>query len=522
MYNQITMARKERIMKNGLAGILKYAVKLILQFVLRTIVIYKLGVEYVGLDSLYANIISMLSLAELGIGSAIVFCMYKPAAEHDVEKLKSLNNLYKKLYLVISLIVLVVGIGISPFLKHFIKGNPNVDVNLHVIYFIFLANTVISYLGAHKKSLLYAHQRFDIENNVMSAVLLTMSIAQIIFLLIFENYYLYAMMTPLFTLFDVIIVVVIAKKLYPEIRGKAQPLDKETKSIVTKNIVGASLHQIGGVIVMSTDNLLISIFFGLTVLGRVSNYILIFNAITQLMIILGDSIQASVGNMVATSEKEKVYKTYQMLNWIFACVIGFCSVCMICLYQHFIRMWVGAQYLIGIWVVLAIVVRFYTTRMRSVTCMFKNCAGLMWNDRLKPIFEMLVNIIASIICIKLIGVAGVFVGTVISTVVVPLWVEPLVLHKHYFKSGLKTYFFKYFLFASVTAVAGVLAYFVCSLLPIYGIWWFILKCVICFATTAVVYLLAYFKTSEFKNGLSMIRNIFKKRNKKLNNEKIEK
>ena len=492
------MARKERTIKNSVAAIAKYFIKMVLQFVLRTIIIYKLGVEYVGLDALYANIISMLSMAELGIGSAIVFSMYKPAAENDVEKLKSLNALYKKMYLIIASIVLVIGISISPFLKYLINGEPNVSVNLYVIYFIFLANTVISYLGAHKKSLLFAHQRNDVESNVATSVLVVMAIAQIVGLLAFDNYYVYAIMTPIFTLLEVLIIVIIANKFYPNIRGKAKPLDKETKKQVTKNIVGSSLHQIGSVLVLSTDNLLISMFFGLNVLGKVSNYILIYNAINNFIMIFTNALQASVGNLIATSSKERVYKIYKMFNWIFACVVGFCSISLICLYQHFIGIWVGYIYLLNIYVVLVMIIRFYVTKMRSLTNVFKNCAGLMWNDKLRPIFETIVNIVVSIILLKVIGVAGVFVGTIISTVVVPLWVEPYVLYKHYFNKSMKDYFISYGFYTLVTLIGGFVAFALCSLLPTYGIWWFIIKGIIVVCVTSIVFLLSYFKTNEFK------------------------
>ncbi|MBQ8615801.1 MAG: hypothetical protein IJ415_04470 [Clostridia bacterium] len=494
------MARKERTVKNGISAVIKYVVKLLLQFVLRTIIIYKLGVEYVGLDSLYANIISMLSLAELGIGSAIAFSMYKPAAENDIEKLKSLNSLFKKVYLIIAGVVLVVGLALMPFLDFFISGEPNVDVNLQIVYLVFLLNTVVSYFGAHKRSLLFAYQRNDVENNIMTMQLIMMSIAQIVLLLIFKNYYLYVVMIPLFTLFEVIMVNIKSKKMFPEISGKAQPLDKDTKKAISKNIIATSCHKLGAVVVMSTDNLLVSKFFGLTVLGTISNYVLIYSAITSLISILINALQASVGNLIATKSEGEVYKFYKVCNFAFSLIVGFCAICMMCLYQHFMGMWVGAtEYTISIWVVFALVAKFYITETRQVTNMFKNCAGLMWQDRFKPIIESVVNIVASIAFIKLFGLAGIYVGTIFSTLCAPLWVEPLVLHKHYFKCSMKNYFIKYAAYLLITLITGGLSYFVCSLLPLYGIWWFILKAIICFAIITFVYLLCYFKTSEFKD-----------------------
>ena len=503
------MARKDSTIKNSVTGIVKYITKLIIQFVIRTIVIYKLGVEYVGLDSLYANIISMLSLAELGIGSAIVFSMYKPAAENDIEKLKSLNNLYKKMYLVIALIVLCVGLIIMPFIKHLINGEPNVSVNLYVIYIVFLANTVITYLGAHKRSLLFVYQRNDIENNIYTIMYFIMAIVQTIVLLVFKSYYLYVIAIPIFSLLETIFIIYITNKLYPEINGKAPPLDKATKKEILKNTIGASCHQIGYVIVLSTDNLLISIFFGLNTLGVISNYILIYNAIHTLIMLINSALQASVGNLIATTNRENVFKYYHTLNWIFACIDGFCCVCLMCLYQHFMSIWVGTSGLVSIWVVLAIVVRFYFTKMRTLTILFKTCAGLMWNDKISPILESVLNICISIICIKFMGIAGIFVGTVISTILVPMWVEPYVLFKNYFKKSLKIYFGKYIFYTLITLIAGAISFGICALLPSTGIGFFILKGIICLVVICSVYLLCYFKTKEFKHAYSLFVSLIK-------------
>lgn len=491
------MARIEHTIKNGTAAIFKYIVKTILQFLIRTMIIYKLGVQYVGLDSLYANIISILSLAELGIGSAITFSMYKPVAEHDIEKLKSLNSLYKKVYAVIACFVMIFGIIISPFIKFLVNGDTNIEVNLYFIYFIFLTNTVISYFGAHKKSLLFANQRNDIENNISTSVLVSSSIIQIIILTFLTNYYLYAITIPFFTLIEVIVTVKYTNKMYPEIHGKAQPLDKETKSIIVKNIVGTSFHQIGSVFVMSTDNLLISSFFGLEILGVVSNYILIYNAINSLILIIINALQASVGNLIAIENKEHVFKMYMTINWFFSCIIGFCSIALVCLYQPFMLIWVGKENLISMEIVILIVIKFYITKMRNVTNMFKNCAGLMWNDRFKPIIETIINIIVSIILIKIIGLSGVFIGTIVSTVLVPFWVEPYVLYKNYFNFKVNNYFIRYLIYTVITLISGIICFYLCSLLPLYSFYWFIIRGLICVGIITVVYLVFFSKTNEF-------------------------
>lgn len=494
------MSRKERTLKNGISGIVKYFVKLVLQFILRTLIIYKLGVEFVGLDSLYANIISILSLAELGMGSALVYSMYKPAAEKDYEKLKRLNNFYRKVYTIISIIVLTIGLGIMPFLEFFIKGNPNIDVNIYIVYVVFLLNTVVSYLGAHKRALLFVFQRNDVETNIITTQIIALSVAQSIMLLAFRSYYLYVIMIPIFTLFEVVSVVAITRKKYPEISGKAEKLDKETKKVITKNIIATSCHQLGSVVVLSTDNLLVSKFFGLTALGTISNYILIYNAVNSLLLIIIEALKASVGNLIATTDTEKVYKFFNLINWLFSCLVGFCSIALLCLYKPFINLWVGdTGYIITFGVILTLVIKFYTTKMRNVVNMFKDCAGLMWNDRFKPLAEAFINLTASIACIYLFGLAGIYIGTIISTLFVPLWVEPLVLFKNYFKKPLKEYFKKYLLYTTVTLIVGGVTYLLCYIIKLQGIIGLIAMATICLVVPIILYYIAYFRTNQFKD-----------------------
>ena len=508
------MSRKERTLKNGISGIVKYFVKLVLQFILRTLVIYKLGVEFVGLDSLYANIISMLSLTELGMGSALVYSMYKPAAEKDYEKLKSLNNFYRKIYIIISTIVLIIGLGIMPFLEFFINGKPNVDVNIYIVYVVFLLNTVISYLGANRRALLFVFQRNDVETNIMTTQIIALSVAQSIMLLVFESYYLYAIMIPIFTLLEVLAVAVITKKRFPEVLGKSEKLDADTKKSITKNVVATSCQQLGTVVVFSTDNLLVSKFFGLTTLGNISNYVLIYNAINTFFTIIIEAFRASVGNLIATTDKEKVYKFYSVFKLVFSILTAFCSIMLLCLYQPFIKIWVGQAGLVATSVVISIVLKFYVTKMRTVTIMFKDCSGLMWNDRFKPIAEALINIAASLICIELFGLVGIFIGTIISTVVVPLWVEPLVLYKNYFKKNLWSYFKIYFRDVIIMLISGCICYFVCSLITLPGIIGLLLKFGTCGTLTGLLLLLAYLPTNDMRNLITYLKDILVKiRNK---------
>lgn len=509
------MTRVQNVKRNTTYSLVKFAVQLVLQFVLRTALIYILGAKYLGVNGLFTNIFSLLNLAELGIGSAIVFSMYKPIAEGNMEQVKALNNLYKKLYLIIALVVGILGAAVTPFLPYLITGDTTgLEINIYIVYLLFLANTLVGYFSAHKRSLLFAFQRNDVENKVKSGTLIVSTVLQIIALLLFKSFYAYVILMVVGTLLDCILVQVFANKLYPEINGKAEPLNPVIKKEITKNVAAMSMHKIGGAVVFSTDNILISALVSYIVLGYYSNYVLITESISTFISLLVTALTASVGNYMATQSSDKIYWFYKKTNLVFAWLSGFCSICLLCLFQPFMYIWTGSEeYILPNLSVLLIVISFYLRKMRANTSMFKDCAGLMWQDRWKPIAEAGINLVASIVLAKFIGLNGIILGTIISTIVAPLWVEPFVLYKHYFKKSVWRYFGKYVFYTVVTLGAGALTYWLCSLLPFAGIGWFVLKCAICLVVPNVIFLLCYFKTSEFKGVIGLAKQVLQRKPK---------
>lgn len=512
------MTRTQNIKKNLIFNMIKYVTNLLLQFLLRTVLIYYMGAEYLGLNGLFTNIFSFLNLAELGIGSAIVFSMYKPIADGDTEKVKALEHLYKKFYMIIALVVGVVGLAITPFIKYFMSGGVTVDINIYVLYIMYLVYTLIGYFAAHKRSLLFAYQRNDVENKIKTICIIGMTIIQIIVLMVFKNYYLYFSVSILFTLIECILIRKVADKMFPEIRGKARAIDDITKKEITKNVTALSMHKIGSAVVYSTDNILISTFFGVALLGAYSNYYLIISSLISVFTLLSNALLASVGNLIASSDSEYVYDKYRLISFIFACLSAFCTICLVNLFQPFIELWTGGgEYLLEMSTVIIICISFYLMRMRTAVSIFKDSAGLYWQNRWQPIIESIVNLVTSIILAKFMGINGIFIGTIISTVVAPLWWEPMVLYKYYFKKPIKEYFIRYIRDFAIMAISCVITFFVCGLIPNGGVWLLILKFAVCIILAGVLLLLAYLPTSDFKNcfafGKGILNKLFKKNKK---------
>lgn len=501
------MSRTANIKRNLTFNIVKYVVQLVLQFVLRTCMIYIMGAEYLGLNGLFTNIFGFLSLAELGIGSAIVFSMYKPIADGDIEKVKALQNVYKKFYFIISLVVLAVGLLILPFLKYLISGEVGVNINIYILYLLYLVNTLLGYFSAHKRSLLFAYQRNDVENKAKTGCLLLMTLLQIAVLVIFKNYYIFFIVNIVFTVVESVVIYYYAKKLFPDIVGKAQPLDKETNNEIKKNVAALSLHKVGWVIVFSTDNILISAMLGLTILGAYSNYYLIVSSLMAIFTLLISALTGSVGNLIASTDKEYVYTKYKTINFLFSLLTTFCTVCMLVLFQPFITAWTSGDpiYLLKYSSVILICLSFYLNRMRTCVNVFKESAGLFKQDQWKPIVEAIVNLVASIVLGIYMGLNGIILGTIISTIVAPLWVEPWVLYKHYFKKNVWEYFKTYIRDVVIMIVTASICYVICALLPVGGLWWLILKFAVCAVLCVAVMSLLYSPVKEFRSLLSSLK-----------------
>lgn len=509
------MSRTENVKKNLIFNMIKFVAQLVLQFVLRTALIYFMGAEYLGLNGLFTNIFSFLNLAELGIGGAIVFSMYKPIAEGDTEKVKTLQNVYKKFYCIVAIIVASLGLILLPFLTYLINGEVGVDINIYVLYVLYLINTLIGYFSAHKKSLLFAYQRNDIENKVKTFCLFGMTLIQIIILFLTKNYYFYFSITIIFTLLECILVHIWANKLFPELNGKAQKLDETTKKQLTKNIAAISMHKVGTVMVLSTDNIIISAILGLTVLGAYSNYFLITSMLSSIFYLLSDALKGSVGNLIASKEKEYVFEKYSQINFIFSVFSSFATVCLLCLFQPFIELWTGGGvYLLDFSTVILICISFYLNRMRTCTQIFKDTAGIFWQDRFSPIAESIINIASSIVLGLFMGLNGIIIGTILSTVLAPLWVEPKMLYKHYFKKNVWGYFKKYIRDILIMIACGGICFFICSLIPSGGLLLLLAKFAAAALLSAFLLFMLYLPTKDFKNTFGWLKQVLKSFRKK--------
>ena len=407
--------RTKNATRNITSGIALKLYQLITPFIIRTIMIYLLGVEYVGLNSLFTSILQVLNLAELGVGSAMVYSMYKPIAEDDSTTICALLRLYKVYYRAIGWIVLIAGVVIMPFVPKLISGDVPAGINVFVIYGLNLAATVASYwLFAYKNSLLIAHQRTDIVNKTTILVTTVQYVLQILVLLVWKNYYMYLIIALASQVMLNVVTAVFANKMYPTYKPEGK-LNKEEVKGINRRVGDLFTSKLGGIIVNSADTIVISAFLGLSVLGVYNNYYYIMNSVLGFVTVIFTACTAGIGNSLIVDTEEKNLRDLNKLTFLISWIGCFCCSCFLCLYQPFMRIWVGEKYLLSFGCVVCFVVYFYIRILNQVLIVYKDAAGMWHEDRFRPLCTALANLIMNIVLVQFIGIYGILLSTVLST-----------------------------------------------------------------------------------------------------------
>ena len=361
------IARTKNTVRNIVFGTILRIVNIFLPFVSRTVILYVLGTQYLGLSSLFGSILSFLCLAELGVGGAMVYTMYKPIAENDTDTIRALLNLYKKIYRIIGTVILVLGLCLLPFLTKIIHGDIPEDTNIYVLYLIYLINAVLSYwLFAYKNALMQAYQRTDLDSKIALFITPVSYIVMLGCLFLTRNYYFYIIWLPIFTILTNILRCVVVNKQFPGLEPKGE-VSKELKKSITKKVTALIGTKLNTVVLNAADNIVMSAFLGLTVIAIYGNYYLIMSSIIGFLGICYSAMTAGLGNSLQTETLEKNYKDFEKFSFINSWLVGWCTVCLVCLYQPFMRIWVQDEELMFPFVlVLEFALYFYVYQIRKI------------------------------------------------------------------------------------------------------------------------------------------------------------
>ena len=495
----------KNVKRNIIYGFVNKIILMFCPFIIRSIIIMKLSVEYVGLSSLFSSVLQVLSLAELGFGTAIVYSMYKPIATNDIVTINALLNFYKKIYRIIGSIILVCGICIFPFIQNFISGEIPPNINIKILYVIYLFNTVISYFsGAYKQSLLIAHQRNDVENNIISVASIIMYLLQIIVLTLFRNYYMYIILLPISTVFINVSRNFLIKKMYPEYYCNGK-IENSLKKDMYKRVFGLALTRICQVCRNSFDSIIISSFLGLAVLGKYQNYYYIMNTIIGFLSIVTSSVVAGIGNSIVTKTIDENYLEFKNFSFIYNWIATWCTVCLLCLYQPFMNLWLGKEFMFPFELVIYMCIYFYGLKVGDIVSVYKEATGIYWEDKIRPIIESIVNLILNIVLVKSFGVYGVVMSTIFSIVFINIPWSACILFKIYFKKNVKEYFIVVLKNSIKLIVVCIITYLICGLVSFDGIIEIVIKGIICVCVPNILIILLNYKSSNLKNNYIFIK-----------------
>ncbi len=495
--------RTQNARRNIITSVINKLVIMLTNFIMRTVLIHYLGEVYLGLDSLFVSILQILSLSELGISSAMVYSMYKPLAENDTPAVCALLKLYRTVYRWIALIMTVLGLAVTPFLPLIVKKDLPEGMNLYVLFFINLANTVLSYaLFAYRSSLFTADQKYSVNNNIYSIFKIGGTALQVLAIILFKNYYMYSIILPLTTILKNLALYIISNKMYPQYKCEGT-VPKEEINNIKKRCAGMFLHKLSFVFRNSLDSIVLSAFLGLALLGKYNTYYYIINAISGIMILVSNSVTASVGNSMVVESKTKNYADFRKLQLLYMGLTSWLTVCLVACTQPFIKLWVGEKMMFTDGIMFVFCIYFFSIHFSRVCHVYRDAAGLWWQDRFRPIVETVVNLVLNILLVKYLGVTGVMFSTIFCIVGIEGTWGTRILFKYYFsEEKMSVYMLKLLWSWLLTAGSGAIVYFICRAIPMQGIPAILVYGIIGSAVSIVIYILGNVFMPEFKPAVA--------------------
>ncbi len=507
------MNRVKNATRNIIWGIVNKVVILMLPFITRTLFIYTLGTLYLGLNGLFTSILQVLNISELGINSAITFSMYKPLAEGNTKQVNELLSFYRLCYRIVGFVILGIGLCLIPFLPNLISGKIPSDINIYILYLIYILGTFFTYeLFAYRMALLTAIQRNDIISKIGMFWSFIQFLLQVIILFYFKNYYLYVIISNLTPIFNNLTCAYICKRKYKNYKPIGN-INKETLCEIRKKVQGMIFQKIGGVVLTSVDSIVISSFLGLQTLAMYQNYYFVITSLFSILAVIMSSITAIVGNSIVLESKKKNYLDFTKFNFLYVWISGWFSVCILCMYQTFIELWVGEELLFPYYMVVLFSLYFFIHKWCDMLYIYQDACGIWWESRWVPIIATIINLILNITLVNIIGLAGILISTIISVAFIYDIGYAKVLFNVYFeKELLYKFLYKQLFYLLSICISALITILVCSGLNLSNLWIkFILNGLVCTLLPNSILILLWRKLPEFSISKQFVLEIFKKK-----------
>lgn len=507
------IARTKNAFRNTIWGVVYRIVALIGPFAIKTIIIKKIGMEYSGLNTLFNSILTVLNLANLGFSSSLVYTMYDAVAREDNEAICAMLNFFRKVYRIIGLVILAMGVAVMPFLPQLVGEECPPDANLYVMFALYLSATVLDYvLFGYVNAIFSAYQREDSRLKIMTVRYVVQYVLQIVILAVFENYYAYLVTLPLMVIPNSLANYYVAKKQFPQISCIGMP-SEETKKAIYYRVKTLFAHKVGYTIVINSDSILLSAMLGLTVQSLYSNYYYILSSVCALVEIITTGCLAGIGNKLIVDTEDENHRTFLNLSYGWVALIGFCSACLLCLYQPFIGgIWIGEHGLLDQSVVVLLAMLFYFWMFRVMQSTYRDAAGLWTKDWPKPLIGMVIKLVLSVpLLYATQHVGGVLLPTILIQLLLYFPWEVLLLYRHVFHRGFWGYVGRMGWYTLLTLVGCALSYGCCVMLaPDNSMMTFIVRLVIVCVIFPAVWICSTFHSEEFKGMWNLAMRVLEK------------
>ena len=521
------MSRTQNSALNFLTSIGATLLVVLLNFITRSVFIAQLGTSYLGIEGLFTNILSVLSLAELGFGSAIVFKLYRPIEEQNYPRIRVLMKFYRQVYFCIGTIIVVLGLCLIPFLPLLIKDYDtltSLQLQPVLIFLIYLFNSACSYwFFAYKTSFVEANQKSYILTSIGYVVSIVNSLAQIFVLIRTHNFVLYIGVQVFFSIFRNIIYALICDHRYPYLRGKTSDrISKAELRAVLKDCSALLLYRINYAVISTSDSIVTSAFLGLNAVGIYANYVSVKTSVRTLLYTFYSSIQASLGSLYSTGNLQWSRLMFRVVNFFSTCIYSVGAIGLAVMLDEFIgELWLSPDFVVTSWVVngqtihtpvaLLVGIEAYLAGQTFYCSSFRSAAGLFQQMKFRPVFSILVNLCFSLLLVPRIGIAGCAMSTIISMLTTDLIIDPIIIHKHVLKESPTKYFLRNFLYKIVVVAAGMLTWFVCRQIPLAGVPGFLIRGSLCVLIPLGSLSLCFFRTTEFRFLLNTGKDLLQKR-----------
>lgn len=510
MANNTAEYRFRNSTRNAMAAVITSIFMAVFNFVERTVFNQCFISDYLGFYSLFYNIISVLSVAELGLNVAIAYALYSPIAEDDYKEISVIMSYFRKVYAVIGAVILLAGLAVLPFLGYLVKTEVPIS-DIRTYFVLFLLGTVSEYFFYYKSIIFTASQNEYVNTLVTNISRSALYVVQIFISIKTRNFLLYSICILSYSIVRCIATNIIAKRKFPYLCVRSnRKLSKASRDKIVFNIRGLVLSQIGNVLVNITDSILISAMIGSAILGLYSNYQMITKGLLGFTRIFPNAITASLGNMGVMENENKMLDSYRAIDISFYLIYGILSIILFCIMNPIVQTFFGASRTLPLTSAFIISILFYASNIKSLYTTYKSSLGLYWYDRFRPVISGVTNVILSIILGKFIGFDGIVLGTFLTYLIIDLWVEPMIIFHHGFKTSSHAYIIS--TFARLLLVMALMAftYFVTARIPFAGILGIIVKALASTAIAVGAFLMIYWKNEYARKAVHAIRHfIFK-------------